>query len=45
MQAILREAAKDGRKEDIIELLKDGCDVNSADVVSHVNKLCVHVHV
>ena len=36
MQAQLRAAARDGRKDDIIELLKLGVDVNGADVVSHV---------
>ena len=42
MQAKLREAAILGRKDDITELLKhDGVDVNSADGVSHVIRLCM----
>ena len=44
MQAKLIAAARDGRKAEIIELLKDGVDVNGADDVSHVIRSC-HVHV
>ena len=36
MQAKLIEAARDGRKDDIIEFLKHGVDVNGAYGVSHV---------
>ena len=45
MQAKLRKAAKDGRKKDIIELLRHGVDVNAANEVSHVIRSCVHVGV
>ena len=45
MQAKLIEAAKDGRTADIIELLRQGVNVNGDDVVSHVIRSCVHVHV
>ena len=41
MQAQLIEAATMGRKEDIIELLKHGVDVDGASEVSHVIRLCV----
>ena len=36
MQAKLRDAAMFGRKDDIIELLKQSVDVNGASEVSHV---------
>ena len=45
MQAKLREAASEGRKDDIIELLQHGIDVNGTDKVSHVIRSCVHVGV
>ena len=45
MQAKLREAARDGRRDVIIDLLKHGVDVNGADAVSHVIRSYVKVHV
>ena len=43
MQAKLIAAARNGRKAEIIELLKDGVDVNCADRVSHVI-MCMYIH-
>ena len=43
MQAKLIAAARDGRKAEIIKLLKDGVDVNCVDEVSHVI-MCIYIH-